>query len=69
MKHIGVHIFMLLPVTALLAVVWGNPTNLPVGELAGQWSWLGKACVLFAVCVFIMLLVGYKNKNITIEYP
>ena len=65
MKHIGIHIFMLLPVTALLAVVWVNPTNLPVGELAGQWSWLGKACVLFAVCVFIMLLVGYKNKNIT----
>lgn len=48
----------------LVGVVWVNTNGLPLGEMAGQWLWLGKACVMFAICILIILLLQFKDKNI-----
>jgi hypothetical protein len=36
-------------------------SELPVGEFAGQWLWLGKACVFFAVCILFVFTVCPKQ--------
>lgn len=64
MKQLIKYIFAFFAIIALLSVVWVDISGLPIGELAGQWAWLGKTCVLFAISVFIMILAWHRDKNI-----
>ena len=58
------HILTLLGIIPVLGVVCLSTPELPVGEFAGQWLWLGKACVFFAVCILFAFTVCPKQPTL-----
>ncbi|WP_308765128.1 O-antigen ligase family protein [uncultured Bacteroides sp.] len=58
------HILTLLGIIPVLGVVCLSTPELPVGEFAGQWLWLGKACVFFAVCILFVFTVCPKQPTL-----
>lgn len=61
MKRIVIHVLLIVPIIALLSVVFITNSALPSGELFVQWAWLAKTCILFAIFILIVLLVSYKT--------
>ncbi len=58
------HVLTLLGIVPVLGVVCLSTPELPVGEFAGQWLWLGKACVFFAVCILFAFTVCFKQPTL-----
>lgn len=58
------HVLTLLGIIPVLGVVCLSTPELPVGEFAGQWLWLGKACVFFAVCILFVFTVCPKQPTL-----
>ncbi len=54
-------LIMLLGIVLVLGVVCLSTPELPIGEFAGQWLWLGKASVVFAVCMLLAFLIRPKQ--------
>lgn len=61
MKRIVIHVLLIVPIIALLSVVFITNSALPSGELLVQWAWLAKTCILFTIFILIVLLVSYKT--------
>lgn len=58
------HVLTLLGIIPVLGVVCLSTPELPVGEFAGQWLWLGKACVFFAVCILFAFTGCFKQPTL-----
>lgn len=58
------HVLTLLGIIPVLGVVCLSTPELPVGEFAGQWLWLGKAFVFFAVCILFAFTVCPKQPTL-----
>ncbi|GAK36679.1 O-antigen ligase family protein [Bacteroides graminisolvens] len=58
------HVLTLLGIIPVIGVVCLSTPELPVGEFAGQWLWLGKAFVFFAVCILFAFTVCPKQPTL-----
>lgn len=64
MKRTYVHFLILLPIIALISVIWINSA----GKFAEQWTWLAKSYILFIICNIYFLIINYRNRNIANIY-
>lgn len=63
-KTIGINISFSIVILLLLGVICVDSSGIPIGEMAAQWHWCAKICLLFALCVVVALLVDYGDWNI-----
>lgn len=58
------YVIVVAATVLLLGSVCTSASGSPAGDMAYQQAWIGKASVLFAVCILLALLIGlWKNKK------
>lgn len=59
---------LIASVASVLGIVCIETPELPISELAGQWRWFAKTGVLFAVCIWLGLLLYPKERNMSVDF-